>query len=285
MSRFNLHPAHIDGLVNAGLQFGLIGVFDDLTSVGRMLLQQHRPHPNVEQEDGKPPDYVATATNRALHPIAVLRLLECYEYQTNGTIDWRTSEAHAWTQRLRETVLAQLPAEAKATVRHGADYVPAYRLLSAYTETPWGITELDQIPETGDGVIKVPVVRKGLHAQILTGPFHSPNKGLSSRVRHVTILGIGPERTLPTLAQVSEPSDDAPGVYLLFEHGRYVARPADGPPGKWFMASGAHLHTSDPRWRELIGHSLPIPLHDRTEPSAGRDPAAAQASKSTPSRS
>jgi hypothetical protein len=32
------------------------------------------------------------------------------------------------------------------------------------------------------------------------------------------------------------------------------------------MASGAHLHTSDSRWRELIGHSLPIPLHDRTEP-------------------
>jgi hypothetical protein len=41
MSRFDLHPAHIDGLVNAGLQFGLIGVIDDLTPVGQMLVQQH----------------------------------------------------------------------------------------------------------------------------------------------------------------------------------------------------------------------------------------------------
>jgi hypothetical protein len=82
MSRFDLHPAHIDGLVNAGLQFGLIGVFDDLTPVGQMLVQQHRPHRDVEQEDGEPPDYVATVTDRALHPIAVLCLLECYEYQT-----------------------------------------------------------------------------------------------------------------------------------------------------------------------------------------------------------
>jgi hypothetical protein len=82
----------------------------------------------------------------------------------------------------------------------------------------------------------------------------------------VTILGVGEDRTLPAFARISEPSDDAPGVYLLFEYGRYVARAADAPPGKWFMASGAHLHTGDGRWRELIGHSLPIPLHDRTEP-------------------
>ncbi|MCK2240061.1 MULTISPECIES: hypothetical protein [unclassified Crossiella] len=266
MSRFDLHLAHIDGLVNAGLQFGLIGIFDDLTPVGQMLLQQHRPHHDGGQQDGESPDYVATVTARALHPIAALCLLECYEYQTSGTIGWHTSEAHAWTDRLRATVLTRLPAEATASVRHGAGHVPAYRLLPAYTETPWGITELDQIPELGDGLIDVPVVRKGLRAEILTGPFHSPNKGLSSRVRHVTILGVGQERTLPAFARIAEPSDDAPGVYLLFEHGRYVARPAAAPPGTWFMASGAHLHTSDSRLRELIGHSLPIPLHDRTEP-------------------
>ena len=266
MARFDLHPAHIDGLVNAGLQFGLIGVFDDPTPVGQMLLQQHRPHRDIGQKDGGPPDYVATVTDRALHPVAVLRLLDCYEYQTSGTIGWHASEAHAWTNRMREKVLTRLPAEAKASVRHGADYIPAYRLLAAYTETPWGITELDQIPELGDGVIEVLVVRKGLRAEILTGPFHSPNKGLSSRVTHVTVIGVGEERTLPAFAQIFEPTDNAPGVYLLFEHDRYVARPADAPPGKWFMASGAHLHTSDSRWHELIGHSLPIPLHDRTEP-------------------
>jgi hypothetical protein len=197
MSRFDLHPAHIDGLVNASLQFGLIGVFDDLTPVGQMLLRQHQPHRDTEQEDGKPSDYAATVTDRALHPIAVLCLLDCYEYQASGTIGWRTSEAHGWTQRLREKVLTRLPDEAKTTVRHGADYVPAYRLLASYTQTPWGITELDQIPELGDGVIEVPVIRKGLRAEILTGPIHCPNNGLSSRVRYVTILSVGKNGRCP----------------------------------------------------------------------------------------
>jgi hypothetical protein len=266
MARFDLHPAHIDGLVNAALQFGVIGVFDDLTPVGQMLLSQHRPSPSGDHGVDDPPDYIATVTDRVLHPLAVLCLLDCYEYQTSGTLGWPTSPAHAWTARLREKVLGQLPTEAKTQVRHGTNTLPAYRLLDAYTGTPWGITALDQVPELGDGIIHVPIVRKGLRVQILIGPFHSPNKGLSSRVRHVTVLGIGAERTLPALVQISEPSDDAPGVYLLFEYGRYVARPADAPSGKWFMASGAHLHTSDSRWRELVGHSLPIPLHDRTEP-------------------
>ena len=265
MSRFDLHPAHIDGLINAGLQFGLIGASDDPTSVGLMLLQQHRPQHRDEQEADAQPDYVATTTHRALHPVAVLCLLDCYEYQTLGTTGWDTSEAHAWTARLRDAVLTRLPVEARATVRHWTIPVPACELLATYTETPWGITDLDQIPEAGDGVIHVPVAQKGLRAEILTGPFHSPKDGLSSRVRHVTILGIGEDRTLPAFAQVSEPSDHAPGVYLLFENDRHVARPADAPPGKWFMASGAHLHTGDSRWRELLGHSLPIPLHDRTE--------------------
>jgi hypothetical protein len=98
----------------------------------------------------------------------------------------------------------------------------------------------------------------------------------------VTILGLGEERTLPAFARISEPSDDAPGVYLLFQYGRYVARPADAPPGKWFMASGAHLHTGDGRWRELIGHSLPIPLHDRPSPS--RAPPTAPAKPTDPSK-
>jgi hypothetical protein len=40
----------------------------------------------VEQGDGKPPDHVATVTDRALHPIGVLCLLECYEYQASGTV-------------------------------------------------------------------------------------------------------------------------------------------------------------------------------------------------------
>jgi hypothetical protein len=151
-------------------------------------------------------------------------------------------------------------------VRHGSLHVPAYTLLPAYADTPWGISALDQIPNLGDGTITVPVVRKGLRVEILTGRFHAPNGGLSARVREVTILGIDDDRELPPFVQVVAPSDEAPGVYLLLQHGQFVAFPADALPGQHLMASGAYLHTSDSRWRDLIGHSLPIPLHDRTEP-------------------
>lgn len=104
-------------------------------------------------------------------------------------------------------MLTRLPAEVNATVRRGTNYVPACQLLAAYTETPWCITELDQVADLGDRVIEVPVVRKGLRVQILAGPLHRPNKGLSSRIRHVIILGTGKERALPTFAQDVEPSD------------------------------------------------------------------------------
>ncbi len=266
MSRFDLDRAHIDGLVDAGVQFGLIGVFDDPSPVAQMLLQQHLPARPGEHAVDDPPEYVAAVTGRVLHPFAVLRLLDCYEYQTSSSLGWSTSAARNWTARLRETILNTLPAEAKAQVRHGTNYVAAYTLLDAYTATPWGISALDQIPELGNGIIDIPFVRKGLRVEILTGPVHCSNNGLSSHVRHATILGIGPERTLPEFAQVCEPSDDAPGVYLLFEYGRFVARPADTPPGKHFMASDAHLYGRGDPWSELVGRCLPIPLHDRTEP-------------------
>lgn len=265
MAPFELHPAHIDGLVNAGLQVGLISGTKDAVPIGKMLLRQHYRAVGVHRDDD-PLDYHLTLADQAFHPIAMLKLLDCYEYQSSGTTDWRACAAQVWMDQLRHAIVARLPAEAKAKVRHGSLFVLAYTLLPAYIETPWGIDTLARIPDIGDGTIVVPIVKKGLRASVLTGPFHSPNGGLSSRVRHVTILGIGEDQDLPALAHVCEPSEDAPGVYLLFEYGRYVARPADAPSGTWFMASGAHLHTSDSRWNELIGHSLPIPLHDRTEP-------------------
>jgi hypothetical protein len=262
MAPFELHTAHIDGLVNAGLQFDVIATRDDATLAGQMLLQQHHRSIGVRRDHDNPPDYTTALADHTFHPVAVLRLLDSYEYQSDETADWNTSPACTWTNRLRDEVLSRLPAETKARVRYGSLSVPAYQLLPAYTDTPWAVTALEQIPGTDDGTIEMPVVCKGLPAEILTGPIHCPNGGLSSRVRHVTILGLGQDRELPAFARVREPSDQAPGVHLLFEHGRYVARPADAPPGMWFAASGAFIHTGDWRWRELIGHRLPIPLHD-----------------------
>jgi hypothetical protein len=34
---------------------------------------------------------------------------------------------------------------------------------------------------------------------------------------------------------------------------------------KWCMAGGSFIHTSDGRYRDAVGHSYPISLHDRIE--------------------
>ncbi len=264
MAPFELHRAHVNALVNAGLQFDVIDTVDDAQQVGRMLLTQHYRSLG-KHDDAEPPDYHLTLADFWFHPAAVLRLLDSYEYQSDETTDWDTSPTQDWTTRLRQALLLRLPPEAKATVRHGSLHVSAYTLLPAYADTPWGISSLDQIPHLGEGTSEVPTVRKGLRAQILTGYLHTPNGGLPARVREVTILGID-DGELPPFAQVSTPSDDAPGVCLLLRHGEFIAVPVDAPPGKHVIASGAYLHTGDSRWRDLIGHRLPIPLHDRTEP-------------------
>ncbi|RKT86414.1 hypothetical protein SAMN05421805_10655 [Saccharopolyspora antimicrobica] len=263
MSVFRLDKAHIDGLVNAGIQLSLIEV-DEANDTGRMLLEQHYRSIGFLRDDESPPRYAVTIAPFLFHLVAILNLVACYEYQTCEGRGWGTSPAREWSRRLRDAALRRLPEAATQVTRiAGIEYL-VYQTLPAWENTPWGITSLDEVPDIGDGEIVIPVIRRGLPVDILTGPSGSfSNGGLSSRVRSVVIVEIEGE-PVPEFACIREPSDDAPAVSLRFEYGRYVARPAD-EPDRWFMASGAFLHTSDSRWSELIGHSLPIPLHDRTE--------------------
>lgn len=263
MGAFMLDKAHIDGLVNAGIQLSVIDV-DEANDTGRMLLEQHYRSIGFLRDDEQPPDYTVTIAPFLFHLVAIVNLVDCYRYQTGGVRGWHTSPAREWSRRLRDEALHRMPDEAKEVVRIAGIEYKAYQTLQVWDDTPWGITSLDSIPEIADGEIVIPVPRKGFPVDILTergGSFS--NGGLSSRVRSVVIVEIDGER-VPEFVRIREPSDDAPAVSLRFEYGRYVARPAD-EPDRWFMASGAFLHTGDSRWRELIGHSLPIPLHDRTE--------------------
>ncbi|MFD8494877.1 hypothetical protein [Amycolatopsis sp. NPDC059657] len=264
MEPYELHRAHVDGLVNAALQFGLIKPCDDLTAISRMLYAEHVAARTVRDGGDDPPGRHVELAGQPFHPAAVLCLIDCYERRSSRALTWHTGTAAAWTRQLRATVLAQLPAKAATMIPHGSRAVPAYQVLPAYVGTPWGITSVDQVCGYGASV-QTSTQPKGLRAQVLIGPYHSPRGGLSARTRHVVVLGVGPDRDLPAFARVAEPSDDMPGVFLLFEYGRHVARPADTPPGRWLMASGAFVHSTDSRWRDLVGHSLPIPLHDRSE--------------------
>lgn len=263
MSVFQLNEAHIDGLVNAGIQLSVIDV-DEANDAGRMLLEQHYRGVGFLLDDEPPPRYAVTIAPFLLHLVAILNLVTCYEYQTCEGRGWDMSPAREWSRRLRDEALRRLPEAATQVTRIEGIERPAYKTLAVWEDTPWGIASLDEIPDIGDGEIVIPVPRKGFPVDILTersGSFS--NGGLSSRVRSVVIVEIDGEQ-VPDFARLREPSDDAPAVSLRWWYGRYVARPAD-EPDRWYMASGAFLHTGDSRWGELIGHSLPIPLHDRTE--------------------
>lgn len=86
------------------------------------------------------------------------------------------------------------------------------------------------------------------------------NGGLSSRVQAVTLIDAdGP----------FAPTDDRPAVRLVrrqLEGGEYVhAEPITDRPKPWFMAGGTFIFSHDSRWRDAVGHSYPISLHDRVE--------------------
>lgn len=103
---------------------------------------------------------------------------------------------------------------------------------------------------------------KGLIAYIYRNGRDSSNGGISSRVDSVVVLG-GPE--------IFEPGADRPAVKLVrrqFGSGVYIhAEPVDKPAGDLVgpMFGGTYISSCDSRWRDLVGHSYPIPLHDRWE--------------------
>lgn len=105
----------------------------------------------------------------------------------------------------------------------------------------------------------------GLRVHILTGKFHSPNGGISAHVDEVTIVAVNGE-PLPAHMRVFPPTDAAPPV-ILYDRpdNSWVAYPVGEDMRKWHMSSGAYINTTDSRFSELVGHYLPIPLHDRTE--------------------
>lgn len=106
---------------------------------------------------------------------------------------------------------------------------------------------------------------KGFRAEILTGPYHSPNGGISATAQHVTIIG----DAVPEELRLFTPDEEAPAVRMTgWQHRSFI--PVDKPAGAFIgpMASGAFVYSLDSRWEDLTGSRGPIPLHDRYETAA-----------------
>jgi len=138
MSAFIVSTAHINALVNAGYRACVANSLswyvgaerrtltsDNLDAVGAMLMQACVASVDYRYgETNQIPFY--RHTFRLPRPaVAVLKLIDCYEYQSCERPDWPTSEAHAYCAALRERLIGQLP---------------------GYDAAPWAIGDGDEGP-------------------------------------------------------------------------------------------------------------------------------------------
>ena len=103
----------------------------------------------------------------------------------------------------------------------------------------------------------------GLHCNIYNSDLGNCSAGgISSRVKCVTLMDAdnGP----------SEPTAEFPAVKLVrrrISGEDYIhAEPVEPcPSGACRMAGGTFIYSCDSRYREAVGHSYPVSLHDRHE--------------------
>lgn len=153
MSAFEVSNTHIDALVSAALQrdnYGtmtwhydakdeipntqpgemLPGHEDYLTALNRtrrevtednagtwgaaLLAENRRSVNHRYNEDEFEAVYEFTAIRGTLNPVAILKAISCYEYQSCEHPGWEASEAHAFCEALRSRMIRKLPGYGEA---------------------------------------------------------------------------------------------------------------------------------------------------------------------------
>ena len=149
MSAFVVSKAHIDALVTAGLDLGRHGYLywywpeltaeqesdayargsyagsgapevaearhhelwiDTADQVGAMLwAENYRSVNHRYAEDNQPQAYGYTRCRRRLSAVALLKAVNCYEYQSCEHPGWKRSQAYAFCQALRSALIRELP--------------------------------------------------------------------------------------------------------------------------------------------------------------------------------
>lgn len=135
MSAWVVSKRHIDLLVTAIVRSESVdtgGLSKD--QIGRELWRENVRSVNYRySERGRTPAYQYRAPGELPHYLAILKQVECYQYQTCERPDWERSTAHRWTQALRELLEKQAEAEFP-----GASYFPG-RAPAQYEAAPWGV--------------------------------------------------------------------------------------------------------------------------------------------------
>jgi hypothetical protein len=156
MSAWIVNRTHIDALVLAGVQFSVIDqpTPQTLTELGADLWEEnHRSVNDRYDVNARPSEYTTPIAEVVLDPVAVVKLVDCYVYQSCEHPGWDGSRASGYCRRLRAAAMTGLPWE--RSPGHGEEPYPA-----GWAYAPWGICELSEAvavaadvpPSTMDGV-------------------------------------------------------------------------------------------------------------------------------------
>ena len=151
MSAFVVANGHIDVLINAVAQYGVLDGKDP-RELGQMLWRENHRSVNARYgERTRTPSYRLKITEARLHPVAVLRAINCYLYQTCEHRSWSTSKARGLTTALTDAIQARHPElfvtrpSGTFTTPSGEPYMmPAYRDDGVYQAAPWEFGTLEQ---------------------------------------------------------------------------------------------------------------------------------------------
>ncbi|WP_280437505.1 hypothetical protein [Nocardia carnea] len=158
MSAFIVSNGHIDVLVNAVAQYGVAPTRTsriDYRALGQLLWDENVRSVDHRYRESHPRDrYVLHTTEGDLDPVAVLKAVDCYVYQSCEHPGWEDSDAHTWMTRLREAIYTATPGyRPLVPSRYSVGrMVPAYTNEDEYAQRPWPFTRLEDAVSGDIGV-------------------------------------------------------------------------------------------------------------------------------------
>jgi hypothetical protein len=233
MSAFTVNAAHIDAIVNAARQFGSPDEIDQRTAnlLGGMLWDENYRSVNYRYQESEPtPDYTATLIEDELSPVAVLKAMDCYEYQACESPDWQDTRAHAFITAVRGVILGRFVDLARQVPqRHDRTRTTeAYHYLPEYDTAPWEVDSLEQITVARHAGAVLTAIEEEAHrgeGAVYRGQGHLNITEIAKRMR-VNLRNAQSVGMLPAGAKFSVTTD-------RFSMGQSIDVTVKGMPDSW----------------------------------------------------
>lgn len=161
MSAFIVGNGHVDVLVNAVAQYRVAPKDArriDYRALGQLLWDENARSVDHRYQETNPRDrYVLHTTEGDLDPVAVLKAIDCYEYQSCEHPEWADSDAHAWMIRLRDAIYTATPRyRTPVPSRYSMGQTePAYQHEAEYDRRPWLFSRLEDALRVRTGVAEM----------------------------------------------------------------------------------------------------------------------------------